>query len=69
MTFFANTLGTKILGVFLMLSGEGKISFGVYDVERSITPLGWAVIVILPTVLLFGAVYLIVKIFKKTKLK
>lgn len=69
MTFLINALGTKSFGLFLMLLEEGKTSFGVYDVSRSLTPVGWAVIVILPTALIFGAIYLAFKIIKKPKLK
>jgi hypothetical protein len=68
MTFPVNVLGTYILGFFLMLSGEGNASGG-YVIEKSLTPLGWAVIIFLPIVLIFGAIYLIDKILKKTKLK
>jgi hypothetical protein len=69
MTFPVNVLGTYILGFFLMLSGEGNASGGGYVIEKSLTPLGWAVIIFLPIVLIFGAIYLIDKILKKTKLK
>ena len=65
MTLLVNVLGTKILCLFLMLSGEGKVSFGVHYVERSLTPLGWAVIIILPIALVFGIIYLTAKILKK----
>jgi len=52
-----------------MLSGEGKIAFGIHEIERSLTPLGWVVIIILPIALIFGVIYLIAKVLKKTKLK
>jgi len=62
-------LETKIPGFFLMFSGEGGVSFGVYHIERSLTPVGWAVIIILPIALIFGVIYLTGKILKKTKIK
>ncbi|MDQ3063033.1 MAG: hypothetical protein M3R14_09265 [Acidobacteriota bacterium] len=69
MTLLINVLGTKSLSFFLMLSGEGKIAFGIHEIERSLTPLGWVVIIILPIALIFGVIYLIAKVLKKTKLK
>ena len=61
MIFPHNLLGTHILG---LLSGEGKISFGIYEIERSLTPLGWAVVIFLPIALISGLIYLILKILK-----
>ena len=69
MTFLVNALETKIFGLFLMLLADEKVSFGVYDVSRSLTPLGWAVIIIVPVGLIFGTIYLISRIIKKPKLK
>ena len=69
MTFLIGFLGTKISGFLLMLSSEGGVSFGVYHIEKSLTPLGWAIIIILPITLIFGLIYLIAKILKKTKIK
>ena len=56
MTFFASLIGTDVLGSFLMLAeGQQKISFGIYDIARSLTIPGWVVI----SILLIQAVYLI----------
>jgi len=56
MTFFASLLGTDVLGAFMLLAeGQQKISFGIYDIARSLTIPGWIVIIIL----LIQAVYLI----------
>jgi biopolymer transport protein ExbB/biopolymer transport protein TolQ len=57
MTLLASLLGTDVLGFFLMLSsGEGgAISFGLYDIARSLTIPGWAVVIIL----LLMSVYII----------
>ena len=51
MTFFASLLG------LLMFFAEGgaKISFGIYDIAKSLTIPGWIVII----VLLIESVYLI----------
>jgi hypothetical protein len=67
MSFLVKFLSANIF--VLMLFGEGRTSFGVYDIKRSLTPLGWAVVVILPTALIFGLIYLTAKIFKKPKSK
>jgi len=55
MTFLGSLLDANILGFFLMLTGEGKISFGIYDIARSLTVPGWAVIIIL----LLQSIYMI----------
>ena len=56
MTFFASLLGTDVLGsIMLLAEGQQKISFGIYDIARSLTIPGWIVIIIL----LIQAVYLI----------
>jgi biopolymer transport protein ExbB/biopolymer transport protein TolQ len=55
MTLLASLLGTNVLGFFLMFStGEG-VSFGFYDIVKSLTIPGWAVIIIL----LLMSVYII----------
>lgn len=41
----------------------------VYEIKRSLTPLGWAAIVIFPTALILGLIYLTVKILRKRKIK
>ncbi len=71
MTFLNCVLGMKMFDFFLMLFGGdmGGVSFGVYDIERSLTPLGWAVIIIFPIALIFGVIYLAARILKKTKIK
>ncbi len=69
MAFLVNVLRIKFLGFFLMLSGEGGVSFAVHSTERSLTPLGWVVVTILPIALIFGVIYLTAKVLKKTKLK
>jgi len=56
MTFLASLLGSDILGAFLMLAeGSTKISFGIYDIAKSLTIPGWIVIAIL----LIQSVYMI----------
>lgn len=56
MTFFASLLGTDVLGLLMFFAeGSTKISFGIYDIARSLTIPGWIVIIIL----LIQAVYLI----------
>lgn len=69
MTVLTNFLGTTFFGFLLMLAGEGGVSFGVYHTEKSLTPFGWAIIIILPIALIFGGIYLTGKFLKKTKLK
>ncbi len=69
MAFLVDVLGTKFLGFFLMLSGEGGAASDVYKVERSLTLFGWVVVIILPIALIFGVIYLTAKVLKKTKLK
>jgi biopolymer transport protein ExbB/TolQ len=55
MTLLASLLETNVLGFFLMFStGEG-VSFGFYDIVKSLTIPGWAVIIIL----LLQSVYII----------
>ncbi len=51
------TFLTSLLGVFLMFAEEGgpKISFGLYDIAKSLTIPGWIVIIIL----LLMSIYLI----------
>ena len=67
MTFLINLLRVNILG--LMLFGEGKVSFGLYEIKRSLTPLGWAVVIIFLIALIFALIYLTAKILKKPKSK
>jgi biopolymer transport protein ExbB/TolQ len=55
MTFVAGLLGSGFLGYFLMLAGETKISFGIFDIARSLTIPGWMVVIIL----LIQSVYMI----------
>ncbi len=71
MTFLSNFLAAKPFGFLLfLLEKEGaSTAFGVYEVKTNLTPMGWALIVVFPTALIFGAIYLAVKIFKKPKLK
>jgi hypothetical protein len=69
MEFVCNFLGTKSFDFLLLLAGEGKVSFGIYHTEKSLTPLGWAVIIIVPIALIFGLIYLTAKFLKKTKIK
>lgn len=64
-----NIFAAKTLGFFLLLLGSEGSSFGVYEVKTTLTPLGWATIVIIPTALVFGAIFLTVKFLKKSKLK
>lgn len=56
MTFVAGLLGSGFLGFFLMLAGENqKISFGIFDIARSLTIPGWLVVI----TLLIQSVYMI----------
>lgn len=48
-------LTSLFLGVYLMFSEGGAISFGIYDIAKSLTIPGWVVII----VLLLQAVYMI----------
>ena len=54
MTFLSSLVATDISGLFLLLTGEG-ISFGVYDIAKSLTIPGWGVII----TLLIQSVYMI----------
>ncbi len=47
MTFLLSLLGTYVSGLFLMFASEGGVSFGIYDIARSLTIPGWVVIIIL----------------------
>jgi len=62
MTFLIKLLRVNIPG--LMLFGEGKVSFGLYEIKRSLTPLGWAVVIIFLIALIFALIYLTAKILK-----
>ena len=55
MTILGSLLETNVLGFLLMFAGEGKISFGIYDIARSLTIPGWIVII----VLLLQSIYMI----------
>ena len=55
MTFFASLLGSDFLGSLLMFAADTKISFGIYDIAKSLTIPGWIVIAIL----LIQSVYMI----------
>ncbi len=67
MSFLLNLLRANIF--VLMLFGEGRTSFGVYDIKKSLTPFGWAVVIILSLALVFRVIYLTAKILKKLKIK
>ena len=67
--FLFSVLSTKAFSFILLLLGSEGVAFGVYEVKRSLTPFGWAAVIILPTPLIFGAVYFLVKFLKKIKLK
>ena len=54
MTFLGSLIASDISGFFMMFTGEG-ISFGVYDIAKSLTIPGWGVII----TLLIQSVYLI----------
>lgn len=54
MTLIASLIGMDISGLFLMFA-EGPISFGIYDIAKSLTIPGWAVII----TLLIQSVYII----------
>lgn len=69
MTFLNSLLLTKTFGFFLIFSNKSGVSFGLYDIAKSLTIPGWAVVIILPLALIFGIIYLAAKIPKKTKLK
>ena len=56
MTFVADLLGTGSLDAFLLFAEGGtKISFGIYDIAKSLTIPGWIVI----ATLLVQSVYMI----------
>ena len=56
MTFLASLIGSDISVATIFLAAEGtQISFGIYDIAKSLTIPGWAVIFIL----LFQSVFLI----------
>ena len=54
MTLLGSLIGMDISGLFLMFTGEG-VSFGIYDIAKSLTIPGWGVII----TLLFQSVYMI----------
>jgi hypothetical protein len=57
------------LSLFLVLLQGSRVSFGIYEIKKGLTPFGWAIIVILPIALILGAIYLAVKVLKKPRLK
>ena len=69
MSFLISFLTTKVLGFFLMLANDEAISFGIYDIEKSLTPVGWAAVIFLPLALIFGIIYVVMKTIKKRKIK
>ncbi len=70
MTFLHSLSGTIVPKFFLMFAeNKGGVSFGLYDISKSLTPFGMAIIIILPLGLIFGIIYLTAKILKKQKLK
>jgi biopolymer transport protein ExbB/TolQ len=54
MTFLGSLTGTEISGLFLMFTNE-SVSFGIYDIAKSLTIPGWGVII----TLLIESVYMI----------
>lgn len=56
---------------YLLLFGTGDkaVSFGTYDVAKSLTIPGWLVITALLLALIFGATYLVRKFFGKSRWK
>ena len=52
-----------------MLANDEAISFGIYDIEKSLTPVGWAAVIFLPLALIFGIIYVVMKTIKKRKIK
>jgi len=55
MTFFASLFGLSAPGLLMFFADNPKISFGIYDIAKSLTIPGWIVIFIL----LVEAVYMI----------
>jgi biopolymer transport protein ExbB/biopolymer transport protein TolQ len=48
MTLLVSLLGTDVLGFFLMLQEKkGAVSFGLYDIAKSLTIPGWGVVIVL----------------------
>ena len=54
MTFLGSLVASDISGFFLLFTGEG-VSFGIYDIAKSLTIPGWGVII----TLLIQSVYMI----------
>jgi hypothetical protein len=70
MTSFARFFNIIVFGFLFVYSAEsGGVSFGLYDISKSFTPIGWAVIIILPLAIIFGIIYSVAGILKKPKLK
>jgi biopolymer transport protein ExbB/TolQ len=47
MTLLVSLLGTDVLGFFLMFTSQGGVSFGLYDIAKSLTIPGWGVVITL----------------------
>ena len=59
----------SLLGFLLLFEQRGAVSFGLYDIKRSLTPFGWALVILLLLSLTYGIIYLGAKIINKSKLK
>lgn len=68
MIFLFNLLKINFAKLFL-LANQGGVSFGHYDIAKSLTIPGWIIIIMFPLALILGIIYLTIKIFKKPKLK
>ncbi len=55
MIFLGSLIGMDFSGLFLMFTGDAMVSFGIYDIARSLTIPGWGVII----TLLLQSVFLI----------
>lgn len=55
MTFLVSLLGTDMLGFFMLLEQKSAVSFSLYDIAKSLTIPGWAVV----TILLLMSIYII----------
>ena len=59
----------NILSFFLIFEQKGSVSFGIYEVHKSLTVPGWIVLIALSLALIFGTIRLAKKIVSKSKLK
>ncbi|CAN5335928.1 hypothetical protein BH20ACI1_BH20ACI1_03560 [soil metagenome] len=50
------------------MASDASSSGDVYSVTQSLTPIGWAVVIIFPIALISG-IYLIARLIKKRKIK